>query len=73
MIDLAMMTLSLSLLRQALLKAHGAYGDAIRQDLDKALLRLQTLQGWLERCMQAMAMAEPKAVVWQRLRALRRS
>ena len=72
-IDLAMMKPSLALLRQALLKAHGAYGDAIRQDLDKALLRLQTRQGWLERCMQAMAMVEPKAVVWQRLRALRRN
>ena len=72
-IDLAMMKPSLALLRQALLKAHGAYGNAIRQDLDKALLRLQTRQGWLERCMQAMAMVEPKAVVWQRLRALRRN
>jgi hypothetical protein len=30
-------------------------------------------QGWLERCMQAMAMVEPKAVVWQRLRGLRRN
>ena len=73
MIDLAMMKPSLALLRQALLKAHGAYGNAIRQDLDKALLRLQTRHGWLERCMQAMAMIEPKAVVWQRLRALRRN
>ena len=72
-IDLAMMKPPLALLRQALLKAQGAYGAAIRQDLDKALLRLQTRQGWLERCMQAMAMVEPKAVVWQRLRALRRS
>ena len=72
-IDLAMMKPSLALLRQALLKAHGAYGNAIRQDLDKALLRLQTRHGWLERCMQAMAMIEPKAVVWQRLRALRRN
>ena len=72
-IDLTMMKPSLALLRQALLKAHGAYGDAIRRDLDKALLRLQTRQGWLDRCMQAMAMAEPKAVVWQRLRALRRN
>ena len=72
-IDLAMMKPSLALLRQALLKAHGAYGNAIRQDLDKALLRLQTRHGWLERCMQAMAIVEPKAVVWQRLRALRRN
>lgn len=72
-IDLAMMKPSLPLLRQALLKAHNAYGQSIRQDLDKALLRLQTRQGWLERCMQAMAMVEPKAVLWQRLRALRKS
>jgi len=72
-IDLAMMKPSLALLRQALLKAQAAYGIAIRQDLDKALLRLQTRQGWLERCMQALSMVEPKAVVWQRLRALRRS
>ena len=71
-IDLAMMKPSLALLRQALLKAYGAYGDAIRQDLDKALLRLQTRRGWLERCMQVMAMVDAKAVVWQRLRALRR-
>ena len=73
MIDLAMMKPSLALLRQAHLKAQGAYGPAIRQDLEKALLRLQTRQGWLERCMQAMAMAEPKAVVWKRLRLLRRT
>lgn len=72
-IDLAMMKPSLALLRQALLKAQGAYGTAIRQDLEKALLRLQTRQGWLERCMQAMVMVVPKAVVWQRLRTLRRN
>lgn len=72
-IDLAMMRPSLTLLRLALLKAHTAYGHAIRLDLDKAILRLQTRQGWLERCMQVMAMLEPKAVVWQRLRALRRN
>lgn len=71
-IDLAMMQPSLALLRQASLKAQAAYGAAIWQDLDKALLRLQTRQGWLERCLQTMAMVEPKAVVWQRLRALRR-
>ena len=72
-IDLAMMKPSLALLRQAHLKAQDAYGPVIRQDLEKALLRLQTRQGWLARCMQAMAMAEPKAVVWKRLRLLRRS
>ena len=71
-IDLAMMNPSLVLLRQAVAKAETAYGQAIRQDIEKALQRLQNRHGWLERCMQIMAMTLPKAVVWQRLRALRR-
>jgi hypothetical protein len=71
-IDLAMMNPSLVLLRQAVAKAETAYGQAIRQDIEKALQRLQNRHGWLERCMQTMAMILPKAVVWQRLRALRR-
>lgn len=72
LIDLAMMDPSLSLMRKAVAKAEGAYGRAILQDLDRALHRLQNQHGWLERCMQAMAMNLPKAVVWQKLRALRR-
>lgn len=71
-IDLAMMNPSLALLKLAVAKAETAYGQAIRQDLDKALQRLQTRHGWLERCMEAMAMNLPKALVWQKLRALRR-
>ncbi len=71
-IDLAMMKPALPLLRSAVTKAETAYGQAIRQDMEKALQRLQNRQGWLERCMQAMAMNLPKAVVWQNLRALRR-
>lgn len=63
---------SLALLRSAVAKAETAYGLAIRQDLDKALQRLQNRHGWLERCMQAMAMNLPKSLVWQKLRALRR-
>jgi hypothetical protein len=72
LIDLAMMNPSLALLRQAVKKAEGAYGDAILRDLDKALDRLKGRHGWLERCMQVMAINLPKALVWQRLRALRR-
>lgn len=71
-IDLAMMNPSLVLLRQAVAKAETAYGQAIRQDIEKVLQRLQNRHGWLERCMQTMAMSLPKAVVWQRLRSLRR-
>jgi hypothetical protein len=38
----------------------------------KAIDRLQECHGWLERCMQAMAMTLPRAVLWQKVRALRK-
>jgi hypothetical protein len=71
-IDLAMMSPSLPLLRKALLKAQGAYGDAIARDLERAIERLQNRPDWLERCMQVMAINLPKAVLWNKIRALRR-
>ena len=71
-IDLAMMGLRLPALRSALAKAEAAYGAAVSRDLGKAIERLQERHGWLERCMQAMAMTLPKAVLWQKIRALRR-
>lgn len=72
LIDLAMMSPSLALLRQAVSKAEQAYGEVILRDLAKAIDALQTRHGWLERCMQAMAMSLPKAQLWQKIRALRR-
>lgn len=71
-IDLAMMNLRLPQLQAALAKAELAYGASVARDLAKAIDRLQERAGWLERCMQAMAMTLPKAVVWQKVRALRR-
>ena len=71
-IDLAMMGLPLPALRAALTKAEQAYGPSVARDLGKAIDRLQHRQGWLERCMQVMAMQMPKAVLWQKLRSLRR-
>jgi len=71
-IDLAMMNPSLALLRTAIAKAEGAYGLAISRDLAKAIERLQSRTDWLERCMQAMAISLPKAVVWGHIRKLRR-
>ena len=71
-IDLSMMNLTLPQLRSALEKATEAYGTAISKDLAKAIDRLQNRQGWLERCMQVMAMNMPKAVLWQKIRNLRR-
>lgn len=71
-IDLAMMKPSLAMLRRAVAKAEQAYGIAILRDLGKAIERVHARTGWLERCMQVMAMNLPKALVWQRIRALRR-
>ena len=71
-IDLAMMGLPLPMLRAALEKAQQAYGPSVARDLGKAIDRLQSRTGWLERCMQVMSMQLPKAVLWQKVRALRR-
>lgn len=71
-IDLAMMGPSLDLLRQAVAKAETAYGQAILRDLKKAIDRLQQRHDRLERCMEALAMTQPKALVWKNIRSLRR-
>ncbi|MDQ5910461.1 MAG: hypothetical protein QG599_2557 [Pseudomonadota bacterium] len=73
LIDLAMMALPLDLLRQAVNKAEQAYGKSILQDLEKAINRAQIRQGWLERCMKALAISLPKAQLWQKIRILRRA
>lgn len=72
-IDLAMMDLALPLLHAALSKATEAYGMAISRDLAKAIDRIEQRNGWLERCMQVMAIHMPKAVLWQKIRRLRRA
>lgn len=65
---------------------HGEYRESVDIDflvsdaagyrelrqLVKATDRLQDRAGWIERCMQAMVMTLPKAVVWQKVRALRK-
>jgi len=72
LIDLAMMTPALPLLRQSVAKAEQACGQSILQDLDKAITRLQTRPDWMDRCMKTLAMTIPKAVLWKQVRALRR-
>ena len=72
LIDLAMMRPPLSLLRQAVAKSELAYGKSILEDLVKAINRVQTRHGWLERCMQVMTINMPKALLLQRVRALAR-
>ena len=70
-IDLAMMKPSSQLLNAAMEKAKGAYGDAIQLDLIKAIQKLKERESWLDRCMRAMNMTVPKALVWQNLSALK--
>lgn len=72
LIDLAMMNPPLRLLRQAIAKAEQPYGKSVLAALAKAINKFQTRQGWAERCMQAMAMDLPKALLWQKVRALQR-
>lgn len=73
LIDLAMMHPDRDLLKAAVSKARGAYGDAIEVDLGKAIYRVKNRNGWLERCMEAMAMDLPKAVVWKHIRELKKA
>jgi hypothetical protein len=73
LIDLAMMNLTIVQLRAAVDKASQAYGLAICRDLSKAIDRAEQRVGWLDRCMQAMAIETPKAVLWQKIRNLRRA
>ncbi len=71
-IDLAMMNLPARPLRLAVAKAELAYGNAVLVDLEKTILRLAEKNALLDRCMQAMAVTVPKAVLWQRIRHLKR-
>jgi hypothetical protein len=72
LVDLAMMEPKSPLLRAAAAKAETAYGPAVLRDLGRAIDRMQARTGWLERCMTALQMKGPQALVWQRIRALRR-
>lgn len=70
LIDLAMMQPNKKLLDAAVSKAQKAYGKAILDDLIKAIDRVENRREWLERCMEAMAMTMPKAVLWKHIRRL---
>jgi Nucleotidyl transferase AbiEii toxin, Type IV TA system len=72
LIDLAMMAPALDVLRLAVAKAEPAYGAAVLTDLAKAVDQLKARHGRLERCMQALQIRIPAAVLWQKILALRR-
>lgn len=49
------------------------YGVRTTPMVDRqAITRIHARPGWLERCMEAMAVSVPKAQLWQRIRELRR-
>lgn len=72
LIDLAMLQPALPLLRQAIGKAETAYGDAVRRSLEAAIERLRRAPDRLERCMTALSVTLPRALVWDRIHALGR-
>lgn len=72
LIDLAMMAPDRPMLKAAVAKAQQAYGNAVLKDLAAAIDRVENRTGWLERCMEAMTIDMPKALLWKNMRALKK-
>jgi hypothetical protein len=66
-IDLAMLNLSKTEFADAITKTKVAYGEAILKDLSKVIDRLGEANGLLERCMKAMDISVPRALLWQNI------
>lgn len=73
LIDLAMMAPPRTLMKRAMAKARGAYGDSVAADLASAIEDLRARPHRLDQCMQAMAMTTvSKAALWARIKVLAR-
>ena len=70
-IDLAMIHLSKSEFSEATAKGQEAYGEAILRDLSKVIDMLGEANGLLERCMKAMDVSVPRALLWQNIRKVK--
>ena len=70
-IDLAMLSLSKSEFAEATTKGEAAYGEAILKDLAKVIGMLGEANGLLERCMKAMDVSVPRALLWQNISKLK--
>ena len=70
LIDLAMMAPTKELLNTAVSKAQLAYGNSIERDLNKAIEKLLARNDWLDRCILAMDIETPKALIWKNLQHL---
>jgi hypothetical protein len=66
-IDLAMLNLTKKEFVEATAKTKAAYGEAILKDLSKVVDRLGEENGLLERCMKAMDISVPRALLWQNI------
>ncbi len=66
-IDLAMLNLSKPEFAEATTKAEVAYGEAILKDLAKVMGMLGEANGLLERCVKAMDVSVPRALLWQNI------
>ena len=71
LIDLAMLNLSRSEFTEATTKTKAAYGEAILKDLSKVIDMLGEANGLLERCMKAMDVSVPRALLWQNISKLK--
>lgn len=71
-IDLAFMDLPPRRLAPALHKAMEAYGASVVTDLQRALETLRDRSGRLTRCLTALSIRQPPALVLQKLRLLGR-
>lgn len=71
LIDLAMIRPSESQLHSAIEKSEMAYGNTIKKDLSKAIRSLAERKGRLEKCMEALKIEIPRAVLWARIRDLK--
>jgi hypothetical protein len=71
-LDLAMMSPDSRTFHAGFAKASSAYkSEVIKRDLTWALSALLEREGWLKRCIQALDMKPPPAVVWKRLQSLK--
>lgn len=71
-IDIAMMSAPLSLLKDAVLKAEDAYGRTVLEDLEKSIETMFSNKDWFIRCMKALSIDIPEAVLWNKIRSLKR-
>jgi len=69
-IDLAMLDLQKHELHMALAKAESAYGDAVVRDVHKAVANLQNHPDRLSKCLTALSMNAPAALMLDRLKRL---